>query len=228
MKYEWRRGEDGHLYMTVTMDDGSLLDIGLNGWIEFVQADHVRYREAAHDLVETWLHARTHEDGRIVIDACFTRSSRATSTGLDGIQLGRIEKLLNTAEARAAVQDLEGAKPIDESWPRVLLDPIREQFGMPEQTKFVATKTPDDSLTLDPPPRGSRFPDSFYERLAEAYALAGTRSNSPAKVLADANGLNTTTVHGWVKEARARGLLSPSPKSVTATQADPSAKDAAP
>lgn len=52
-------------------------------------------------------------------------------------------------------------------------------------------------------------PDGFYERVAEVYGQAAAATRSPAQELARANGVPATTVHGWVKEARRRGLLAP-------------------
>lgn len=58
-------------------------------------------------------------------------------------------------------------------------------------------------------PGSRRKPDDFYARVADAYAFFAGRSQSPARDLAAKNGVPVTTVHRWVKEARARGLLPP-------------------
>ncbi len=50
-------------------------------------------------------------------------------------------------------------------------------------------------------------PDSFYERVADLFSYLAGMSDRPATDLAEANGVPVTTVHGWVKEARRRGLL---------------------
>lgn len=75
------------------------------------------------------------------------------------------------------------------------------------------------SLTRTPParrsrlrlrvrvPAGHRKPDEFYQQIAERFAYLRTVSPRPAAELADANDVPVTTVHGWVKEARRRGLL---------------------
>jgi hypothetical protein len=54
---------------------------------------------------------------------------------------------------------------------------------------------------------GRRKPDRFYEQIAERFAYLATVSPRPATDLAKANDVPVTTVHGWVKEARRRGLL---------------------
>lgn len=54
-----------------------------------------------------------------------------------------------------------------------------------------------------------RRPDEFYYKVADAYLWLAARSQSPARDLASKNNVPVTTVHRWVKEARARGLLPP-------------------
>jgi len=56
-------------------------------------------------------------------------------------------------------------------------------------------------------PEGQPKPDSFYEQVAERFAYLQITSPRPATDLAEANNVPVTTVHGWVKEARRRGLL---------------------
>ncbi len=56
-------------------------------------------------------------------------------------------------------------------------------------------------------PTGHRKPDSFYEQVADRFGYLSTVSERPAAELAAANDVPPTTVHGWVREARRRGLL---------------------
>ncbi len=58
-------------------------------------------------------------------------------------------------------------------------------------------------------PNGPKRPDSFYKRVGEVYSALAVESHRPAKEIADANGVKPTTVHRWIKEARARGVLGP-------------------
>lgn len=62
-------------------------------------------------------------------------------------------------------------------------------------------------LAVASDPEGRGRPDSFYEQVVERFTYLATVSQRPATDLAEANGVPTTTVHGWVKEARRRGLL---------------------
>ncbi len=59
-------------------------------------------------------------------------------------------------------------------------------------------------------PAGHRKPDSFYQKIGERFAYLSVVSERPATELAEANGVPTTTIHGWVREARRRGLMGPS------------------
>jgi hypothetical protein len=58
-------------------------------------------------------------------------------------------------------------------------------------------------------PEGQPKPDSFYREVARIYSEVALNTASPAVVIAEANSVKPTTVHGWVKEARRRGLLAP-------------------
>jgi hypothetical protein len=56
-------------------------------------------------------------------------------------------------------------------------------------------------------PAGQPKPDRFYAEVARLYAEVAVDSSRPAAVLAEANDVPLSRVHGWIKEARARGLL---------------------
>lgn len=58
-------------------------------------------------------------------------------------------------------------------------------------------------------PKGQPKPDRFYRDLARLYGEVALNSSRPAAVIAEANTVPVSTVHGWVKEARRRGLLAP-------------------
>ncbi len=50
-------------------------------------------------------------------------------------------------------------------------------------------------------------PEGFYERVSQAYSFASRQTRAPAARIAEANDVPTATVHGWISEARRRGLL---------------------
>jgi hypothetical protein len=56
-------------------------------------------------------------------------------------------------------------------------------------------------------PAGRPKPDEFYRQVADRFGYLATVSQRPAQNLAEANQVDSTTVHGWVKEARRRGFL---------------------
>lgn len=59
-------------------------------------------------------------------------------------------------------------------------------------------------------PETYRKPDEFYRQVADVFAYLSTVSTRPAAELAEANDVEVTSIHGWVKEARRRGFLSSS------------------
>jgi len=67
-------------------------------------------------------------------------------------------------------------------------------------------------------PEGQPKPDSFYREVARLYSEVAVDAARPAAVLAEANGVPATRVHGWVKEARRRGLLTARPRQVRRNQ----------
>ncbi|MCW2888308.1 MAG: hypothetical protein JWL58_5170 [Streptosporangiaceae bacterium] len=75
-------------------------------------------------------------------------------------------------------------------------------YEIPEPPKRRAPR-----LKIKIPEGPHRKPDSFYEQIAERFAYLAAVSSRPAQDLAEANDVPVTTVHGWVREARRRGLL---------------------
>jgi hypothetical protein len=67
-------------------------------------------------------------------------------------------------------------------------------------------------------PEGQPKPDSFYREVARLFGEASVNSPRPAAVIAEANEVKVSTVHGWVKEASRRGLLAPGERQVRRQQ----------
>ncbi|AVH57768.1 hypothetical protein C4B68_20575 [Streptomyces dengpaensis] len=65
---------------------------------------------------------------------------------------------------------------------------------------------PEPDLRLEIP-EGYRKPDTFYADVAERFLQAAAISPRPGQDLAEANDVKPTTVHRWIREAKARGLL---------------------
>jgi hypothetical protein len=77
----------------------------------------------------------------------------------------------------------------------------------------VAATEPLQRITWDlRAPSVRPYPDEFFKTVAESYLACLQISNSPAPVLAAAWSVPVTTVHGWIKQARARGFLPPGRK----------------
>jgi len=58
-------------------------------------------------------------------------------------------------------------------------------------------------------PEGQPKPDSFYREVARLYGEVALNTSQPAVAIAEANSVPISRVHGWIKEARRRGLLAP-------------------
>lgn len=80
--------------------------------------------------------------------------------------------------------------------------------GAKDVQPVLAVRRTRHSLRL-PKPTGRRFPDSFYERVADAYRTAVTLGEPPGQKIAEVNNVPTTTTRRWFAEARRRGFLEP-------------------
>lgn len=123
-----------------------------------------------------------------------------SARALRDLPLARIEACLNQPlhyeEARARSAAL-GAPTTPFPWPNG--SPPRWWFAHPEPVE-----APSPVLAVPP---GRPKPDAFYRQVAEVFAHLTTTTARPANVIAEANAVPVTQVHGWVKEARRRGLL---------------------
>ncbi|MFI6513572.1 hypothetical protein ACIBCT_38715 [Streptosporangium sp. NPDC050855] len=62
------------------------------------------------------------------------------------------------------------------------------------------------NLQLDIPD-DYRKPDEFYQRVADLFLWLAAITSRPAQEIAEANQVKPSTVHRWISEAKARGLL---------------------
>lgn len=135
-----------------------------------------------------------------------------TGTDLRALPLGRIEAAVNHPDVRRQVWDrakgyhlaLDDAEygKVPVGAPHELAPTVSGPFGKGRRQR------PKVKLAV---PGSRRYPDAFYEQVAEAYSLLAARREPPAQALAAANAVPITTVNRWVKEARRRGLLAPAP-----------------
>jgi hypothetical protein len=135
---------------------------------------------------------RAHDDGgRLVIAELTVKGDRVTGRLLSQLPLGRIEEILNSPQAAALLRA--------ESQGRVTAGDLvapSEEPGLRNPTLVV--------------PAGRSYPDQFYVDVAASYGWHALQTRKPAVAIAEEVGVPTTTVHRWLKEARARGLLAPS------------------
>jgi hypothetical protein len=64
------------------------------------------------------------------------------------------------------------------------------------------------SLTVARPVRPP-YPDTVYKTVASHYRWCVRWGHPPAQVIAEFNDVPTSTVYGWISEARRRGFLEP-------------------
>lgn len=124
------------------------------------------------------------------------RAANASSTLLRAIPFMRIEAAINHPEHRAALAGGLKHAAIDGHAPG------GTRYLNPPGSAVIA---PQDLAVTDP--GGYRKPDSFYRHVADRYLQRAAVSARPALDIAEANGVPAATVHRWIREAKARGLL---------------------
>jgi hypothetical protein len=107
---------------------------------------------------------------------------------------------------QVVVTAVEGSYIDVAAWRSVPIARMETMVNLPEQSQQRTRR----SLRL-PKPQGRRYPDSFYERVAEAYryCVSSDPPRPPGESIAEANGVPTTTTRRWIAEARRRRLLEP-------------------
>jgi hypothetical protein len=148
-------------------------------------------------------------DGRIeVVAAYFPKFSRGswgplTNDVFRSVSLTRVEAVINQRPEVAEVLNIFRAKVK----PATDLEAMGERFfDMLNELDERDGRQHRRSLRL-PVPASKRFPDSFYERLAELYLDLVARGEAPIVALAEANERPYKTVAAWIREARRRGQL---------------------
>jgi hypothetical protein len=124
-----------------------------------------------------------------------------TGSTLRSIPMGRLEQALRDPEVQRSLNSNHPSLP-DVS-PAHLSTSHAVEVLM-DITGFTAWVTK-PSLRLDVPKRGEPK-DTFLARVVEVYNEASKQRPRPAADIAEVNDVATSTVHGWLKEARRRGL----------------------
>jgi hypothetical protein len=150
------------------------------------------------------------EDGRLEpAEVHVEGRPRVSSDTLRNVPLGHMEAWANGQGRDELIESITGAGPkIERATERWLTTIGRGNRDMVVQLSVdLMQKVRRRALQLRIP-EDPKKPDAFYVRVAELYAaLAGSGSRRPAREIADANDVPVTTVHRWVKEARARKKL---------------------
>jgi hypothetical protein len=152
--------------------------------------------------------------GRLIVRSLWVElMDGVTGRALDSVRLGSIEAALNAPGVAERLRQ------------RVPTVTAQEQHA----PSHVRLPNLPSLLELAPPVMGERLgrqrgglrvrgagtqegkrPDDFYRRVAEIFSTQSTQSRHPAVDIANANDVEVSTVHRWLKEARRRGLLAPS------------------
>jgi len=191
-------------------DTGVRVRVGPGGWVQVFPAD---------PTVEVQVRFRQTGRGRIAVaEVCIARNPGVTADSTRAVPIGRLEAWANGpggAELRARIEDRK-----DQPDAELAAIDTEQRSAAPERaergTGAEAQAGQDQMMRLAMKgtlkirvPPGQPKPDSFYERFGKVYGQAAGATAKPAVQIAEANGVPVTTVHGWVKEARRRGLLVP-------------------
>lgn len=169
----------------VLLDGVHWLGVASDGWT-FVSLDHVAVR----------VRYQWSRSGRRVAEHVTVEGDSVSATDMRVVQLGKMETILSSPRCLAAAQS--GADGVD-------LDPCRTDRLSATRIVTSLSRLNLGPVGLTVPPGRSRH-DDFYAAVVDAFASALTRSDKPATVVADATGVPVSTVHGWLREARKRGL----------------------
>ena len=174
------------------------LRIGLFGWIE------VRHPPEGRAI---YLRAGRSNDNRLEIFELYIPSDdvRLETDDLRLVPLGRVEALINhpqrTQQIHARLDEgtgsFEAARNHFSTTGRVAAEIVGEQLLKKAELKL--------------PRAGAQGPKSeeFYRRVADMYGRLVAEGSRPAAAIAEANAVPVTSVHRWIREARARRFLPP-------------------
>ncbi len=196
-----------------------MLSTGNGGWVRYESSD-----------LEAPVFIRFERKGRrfVPVDLFMASDGGLSAPMLRMVPLGRIETWANTPEQADLLEassrwpqvDLRtaisyfgttfGARAKDD-WVRRMLQP---QHGEPQPKPQPLSSgrpkkaAPVDARLVVPTTRDKG--DDFYRQVAGVYQQLAQQTRAVAPAIADANGVaNVSTVHRWIKEARARGFLPP-------------------
>lgn len=128
------------------------------------------------------------------------------ASDLRDVPLGQIEAMMNSPELAEFIRKSVSGENIR--------TPLSKAGG---ETKAMLRPPTDDQPYLLHGVEDVPRPDDFYADLADKWSTAVSDGHkNPAAVIAGANGVSSSAVHRWAREARRRGVMAPSARSITA------------
>lgn len=143
-------------------------------------------------------------DRTTIVGVRFEKDEGITTDDLRRIPLGTLELQLNGLREQVKAE-LEEMGAIGGTEFRKRVEDVLQ--NMQELVERMSAPPPSKKELRLPRTKEHRKPDEFYERLARLYERLVFNGEHPGLRLAEANGVPITTVHRWVREARARGFL---------------------
>jgi hypothetical protein len=203
--------------------------VGNNGWI--------RYQSQALEPADVFVRF-VDRDGRLVAAEIYVvgPDEGLEPEKVRRLPIGRIEAWANEPTMAHHIRDhvdlpapdlrraisyfmqlVDDLNPPDPNWvDRMLLAQISGS-DEPQAPMGKVDRLPKTAIVEVPDPPNAKlkvpvrrpYPAAFFKEVARVYAALSARERGPAGVIADANGVPVSSVHRWVKRARALGFLPP-------------------
>ena len=164
------------------------------------------YYPTPHSDIEVRVRFGERADRRFeALDVWVSRAQGVSASALRAVPLAKIEAAVNRPETAELIRG-----KMQEEWamPEPEFVALRNRLASTAPAKLDLSVWPLPFAQLEIPTTHKK-PDEFYRRVAEAYQTLAGMDRRPAVILAQKNRVPVTTVHRWVKEARARGFLAP-------------------
>jgi len=210
---------------TLEIPVGDRITVGGGGWVRYQAID-----------VEPAVFVRfADREGRLVTTELYVA---ADSGGLDPehvrrLPLGRIEAWANESDMAEGIRARLEDPGVDartamsyfasdfsvktDHWVARMYRAQRKGSGEPQPRQrplteplgSVVYEIPDAPIAKLNVPPARPYPDEFFKAVARVYSRLSAITRAPASIIADVNGVPVTSVHRWVKRARALGHLPP-------------------
>lgn len=173
---------------SIPLGERAFLGVGRGGVLLFT--DNGSGASARLDAID--------RDGRLVIGEVTITAPRVTGRIVNQIPFGRIEEIINDPGRAEVIRSDLGAERTDEPT-------VADLAVAPTRRALAPIAVPE----------GRSYSDEFYADVARSYAAHAAQSRRPAADMAALQGVPSSTVHRWIKEARRRGVMAPSSRSAS-------------